>query len=167
MSRLNGINAKAAQPVKVAPLLRLVSNVLELSHLDSVNGTFVALVAILAAAAVESLLLVVVGEQALNDRYLACSVESGDAVCHSLADIVEVRSLTAYYAAQYYHSVVAAVQYHLVGAVYQLKATRNCLYVYVLRQSAVLLKSLYGSVEQSACYLGITFSHNNAEAHVA
>ena len=55
-------------------LYELICLALELRHLYGVNGAFVALVAILAAATVESLLAVVGGEQAVDDRYLACGV---------------------------------------------------------------------------------------------
>ena len=81
-------------------LYELIGFALELRHLYGVNGAFVALVAILAAATVESLLAVVGGEQAVDDRYLACGVETSDAVSNTLADIVEVRSLTANHATE-------------------------------------------------------------------
>ena len=140
---------------------------LELRHLDSIDSAFVALVAILATAAVECLLQVVGGEQAVDDRYLACGVEACDACRYALTDVVEVRSLTAYHASEDYHGVVASVEHHLVSTVDKLEASRNCLDVYVLGQGTVLLESLYGSVEQCACYLLVLFSHHDAEAHVA
>ena len=68
---------------------------LELRHLDSVDSALIALVAVLATAAVERLLQVVGGEQAVDDRYLACCVEACDACRYALTDVVEVRSLAA------------------------------------------------------------------------
>ena len=140
---------------------------LELRHLDSVDSALIALVAVLAAAAVERLLQVVGGEQAVDDRYLACCVEACDACRYALTDVVEVRCLAANHAAEDDYGVVAAVQNHLVSAVDKLEAARNGLDVNVLGQSAVLLESLDGSVEQSARYLLVPFSHHDAEAHVA
>ena len=147
--------------------IELIGFALELRHLYGVNGAFVAFVAILAAATVESLLAVVSGEQAVDDGYLTCGVETSDAVSNTLADIVEVRSLTANHATEDNHGVIASVENHLVCSVNQLEASGNSLDVDVLRQSSVLLQCLNGSVKQSSGYLRIPFCHNNAEAHVA
>ena len=98
---------------------------LELRHLDSIDSAFIALVAVLATAAVERLLQVVGGEQAVDDRYLACGVETSDAVSNTLADIVEVRSLTANHATEDNHGVVTTVENHLVCSVNQLEASGN------------------------------------------
>ena len=144
-----------------------LDEILEFRHLNGINCAFVALVAILATATVESLLLVVSGKQTIYNRYLACGVESCNACCNALADVVEVRSLTANYATQDNHCIISTVQNHLMSSVDKLEATRNGLHVDVLRQCAVLLKSLDGSIEQSARDVLVPFGYYDAEAHVA
>ena len=142
-------------------------SLLELRHLDSVDSALVTLVAQLATAAVLGLLQVVGGEETIDNRNLLCCIEACDAIGNTLADVIEVRSLTTNHATQDDDSVVSAIENHLMSAVNQLEASGNSLYVDVLRQSSVLLQCLNGSVKQSSGYLRIPFCHNNAEAHVA
>ena len=113
-------------------------SLLELRHLDSVDSALVTLVAQLATAAVLGLLQVVGGEETIDNRNLLCGVEACDAIGNTLADVIEVRSLTTNHATQDDDSVVSAIENHLMSAVNQLEATRNRLHVDVLWQCAML-----------------------------
>ena len=140
---------------------------LEFRHLYGVYGAFVALVAEPSSAAVLCLLQVVGCQQTVDYGDFALCVELGYAVCHALADVVEVRSFAADNAAEDYYCVVSAVERHLVCAVDEFEAARNGLYVNVLRQCAVLFEGFHSSVKQRACDFRIPLSHHDAEAHVA
>ena len=113
-------------------------SLLELRHLDSVDSALVTLVAQLATAAVLGLLQVVGGQETIDNRNLLCCVEACDAIGNTLADVIEVRSLTTNHATQDDDSVVSAIENHLMSAVNQLEATRNRLHVDVLWQCAML-----------------------------
>ena len=73
---------------------------LELSHFDGVDGTFVALVAQPASTTVLGLFEIVGGEQAVDDGNGAGGVEMGYALGDALTDVVEMGCLAADDAAQ-------------------------------------------------------------------
>ena len=64
-------------------------------------------------------------------------------------------------------SVKAIILAHLLSAINEFKASRNSLYMNILRNSAVLLKSTDATVKECACYIVIPFSNDDPEAHIA
>ena len=69
-------------------------------HLDGAPGALAALVAKIAAGAVDGLLLVVDGEDTEDDGDVAVGVEGRHALRDTLADIVKVGRVAAYHAAK-------------------------------------------------------------------
>ena len=64
---------------------------LEFRHLDGIYGTLVPLVPEPSTTAVLCLLQVVCGEKTIDDGDVLCGVEVCNAVCDTLADVVEMR----------------------------------------------------------------------------
>ena len=109
-----------------------MSVLLEFSHFNSINSTFITLVAQFATATVLCLLQVVCSQESVNDRNLLCGIETGNSLGYSLADIIEVRSFTTNYASQDNNCVIAAIKYHLMCTIDKLETSRNSLNMYVL-----------------------------------
>lgn len=162
-----GLNACQSNHNSQLSIINFKLKALEFRHLYGIYGAFISLVAEASAATVFGLLQVVGGEQAVDYGYFALGVELGNAVCHALANVVEVRSFAAYDAAENYYGVISAVECHLVSTVNKFETARNGFYMDVLRQCAVLLKGLDRAIEQCACDFRIPLRHYYAEAHVA
>lgn len=162
-----GLNACQSNHNSQLSIINVKLKALEFRHLYGIYGAFISLVAEASAATVFGLLQVVGGEQAVDYGYFALGVELGNAVCHALANVVEVRSFAADDATENYYCVISAVECHLVSTVNKLEAARNGLYVDVLRQRTVLFESLHRAVEQCARDFWIPLRHDYAEAHVA
>ena len=143
------------------------SLILELSHFDGVNCALVPLVSEPSATAVLCLLQVVRGEQPVDDGDVLCGVEMRNAVGDPLADIVEVRCLSPDDASEDDDGIESVVLGHLLRSVDQLEAAGNRLDVDVLRESAMLLKCLDGSVKESIGDFRIPLGYDDAKAHVA
>ena len=80
----------------------------ELDHLDGGEGTLGAFVAEGAAGAVCGLLMIVGGEDAEDDGYVAVAVEQRNALGDALAYVIEVRRATADDAAEDDDNIVGA-----------------------------------------------------------
>ena len=105
-------------------------------------------------------------QQAKNYGYVAGGIQTGDALCHTLTDIIEMRCLTTNHAAENDHGVVTVVERHLVSTVDQFKRTGNGLHVDILGQGTVLLKRGNAAVEQRPGNLGIPLGDNHTEGHI-
>ena len=94
-------------------------------HFDGCIGGLSTLVTQGTASAVESLLLVVGGEHAEDDRHLLCGIEIGAALCGIVADIVEVRRSATNHTANHDDSVEASYARQLGGSIGEFDCAGN------------------------------------------
>ncbi len=97
----------------------------QIGHLDRRNRRFGTFVAVDAAAAIDGLLLVVVGQKTEDDRNVGLHIEVFDALGHAFADEFEMHRLAFDHAADRNHHVDILGLDHFLGAVDELKAARN------------------------------------------
>lgn len=94
---------------------------LELSHFDSIDSTFIAFVTQSASATILGLLQVIGGQQAIDDGDAARGIKACDAGSYSLADVVKVGCFSTNDTAENNDGIVTVVERHLVSPVDEFK----------------------------------------------
>lgn len=94
---------------------------LELSHFDGIDSTFIAFVTQSASATILGLLQVIGGQQTINDGYAARGVKACDAGSYSLADVIKVGCFSTNDTAENNDGIVTVVERHLVSPVDEFK----------------------------------------------
>ena len=84
--------------------------------------------------------VVLTAEQSEYYGNVVGSIQSGNTLCYSLTDVVEVRCFTTNHTTQHDDSIITVVECHLACTINQLKGTWHCLYVDVLRQGTMLFQ---------------------------
>ena len=90
-----------------------------------------------------------------------------DTISHALADVIEVRSLTANNASQDDNGIKSIILAHLLCTINELKTTWNMLDVDVLRQCSMLLERVHRALKQSPSNLVVPISNHDTEVHIA
>lgn len=135
------------------------------NHLDGCNGELAAFVSEASTGAFFGLLFVVDGKQAEDDGNVAVGVELGDALGHSLTDVVEVGRVATDDASEDDDAVDVAELGELCGGINEFKTAGDAFHGDVLRGYAVGLQFGDGAFEELVGDVVVPFGDNHAEAH--
>ncbi len=131
-------------------------------HLKCSDCTFVSLIAKGSATAVQSLLQSIACKQTIDNRHDSLAVELGKPLCRTLADIVKVRCITAYYTTYCYYGIHIRLLGHPSRSVNEFETTRNGLYNYVGGFDPVFQECVVCSLEQCSGNILVPLTYYDA-----
>ena len=139
---------------------------LEGDHLDSGFGSFCTFIAERAAGAVEGVLFGIDGQYTEDNGGVAVGVEGCDALSDALADVVEVGSAAAYYAAEYDDGIVERCLDYLRGAESELNRPGNMIYFIVFGCQTVVGQYFNRTVGESRGDMAVPFGGDYGHAEI-
>ena len=135
-------------------------------HFDSSHRGLVSLVAQPTAGPVERLLLVEGGQYAERHRHIPLQHDIADTLRRSEADVIEVRRLALYHAAERNHAVHIGMFRKETRSHGEFKRARHVSYDDVLVAASAFAQRPHGSVPQCVGYFRIPLRNDNAEFHI-
>ncbi len=137
---------------------------LQLHHIDSRSGGFVALVAQTTAATVEGLLHVVDGQHAERDGHVPLQLQLRDALRDALADEIEMTRIALHDAPEHDDGVDIGILGEELGTQRQLERTGNVLDLNVQIGTPGGPQGTHSTFQQGLCDLAVPFGHHDTEA---
>ena len=139
---------------------------LQFDHIDSRGSRFVTLVAVTAAAAVESLLHVVDRQHAESNGHVPLDLQLRDALRHALADEVEMARVALDNASQRDNGIDIGVFREELGAERQFEGAGDIFDLDVHVGAPCGTQRAHGPLQQRFGDLAVPLGHDDAEPHV-